>query len=127
MADNVHGKNSGFDVDYYKQHVPLEKYVEAIKNSSEGDDSAYGRLIWCSKSYEWNAEDEVRLLALAKNDYVSYPEEWLTGILIGSKCPSHRIDLLLKSIASWKKKPKIFKETPERSSTIKIYYRLLAK
>ncbi|KAF0144607.1 MAG: hypothetical protein FD156_1621 [Nitrospirae bacterium] len=125
FRDDASGDFRGFDIDYYEQPIPLKKYVDAIKNTSEGDKTAYARLIWCSKSDEWSGEDEVRLFSTKK--YMSYPEEILTGISIGSECPSHRIDLLLKSISSWKKKPKVFKEAPERSSLIKIYFSLLAK
>lgn len=114
-----------FDIDYYKQPIPLKKYVDAIKKTAEDDETAFAQLTWCSKSDEWSGEDEVR--SISRNKYNEYPEEMLTGILIGSECPSHRIVLLLKSISSWKKKPKIFKEAPERSSLIKRYFSLLTK
>jgi hypothetical protein len=120
-----HFRDRGFDIDYYKQPIPLKKYVDAFKNTLEGDETAYARLIWCSKSDEWSGEKEVRLFS--KNKYNEYPEEMLSGILIGSECSSLRIDLLRKSISSLKKKPKIFKEAPERSSLIKRYFSLLAK
>lgn len=110
-----------FDINYYDHSIPLKKYVEAINNTSSGDDiSAYARLILCSKSSEWSGENEVRLFS--QNKYLSYPEEILTGILFGIKCPSNRVNLLLNSISSWNKKPKLFKEVPAGSSSIKMNF-----
>jgi len=122
MFDAVSGTFRGFDVDYYSKPITLRCYVESIENSLKGDNLAFVRLIYCSKSYEWTHEEEVRFFS--KNIYMPYPEEMLKGILLGSECPSHWEDMIYKAVSTWRSKPKIFKEDAQRSS-IKIYFRLV--
>jgi hypothetical protein len=119
MFDND-ASHKGFDVEYYKRPIPLNRYVEAMEETERGDDTAFSRLTYCSKSYEWASEDEIRFFSL--DPYLTYPEEMLTGILLGSESPSHLQDLINTVLSGWSSKPRVFKEDPSISS-IKLCFR----
>lgn len=115
------GTYKGFDVEYYRRPIPLQRYVRAMEETEKGDNKAFGRLIYCSKSHEWASEDEVRILS--QETHLTYPEEMLTGILLGSDSPSHSLDMLYTVLSTWPLRPKIFKE--DRSvSSIKLCFKL---
>lgn len=122
MFDIVSETFKGFDVDYYSKHIPLKRYLTAIHETLNGDDHAFSRFMFCSKSIEWKQEEEIRFFS--NNTYVSYPEEMVTGILFGSDCPSYRIDMVAKVLSSWNEKPKLYKED-ESQKLIKIYFKLI--
>lgn len=122
MFDVESGTFKGFDVDYYSKHITLKRYVDSIKETLQGDDLAFSRFMYCSKSIEWAQEEEIRFFS--NDTYMPYPEKMLTGILLGSNCPSHWEDLVYKVLSSWINKPKIYKEDVKKSS-IKMYFRQL--
>lgn len=122
MFDADSGTFKGFEVDYYSKHIKLKRYVDTMKETLQGDDLAFSRLMYCSKSIEWAQEEEVRFFS--NNTYISYPEKMLTGILLGSHSPSYWEDLVHKVISSWVNKPKIYKADMKKSS-IKMYFKLL--
>ena len=110
----------GFEVKYYRQPVPLKRYVEAMEQAENGDDAAFARLNYCLKSYEWTAEDEVRFFSQKR--YVTYPETMLTGILFGSECSIHWQHHIHTALSKWISKPIFFKEDSSISS-IKLCFR----
>lgn len=114
------GSIKGFEVDYYRQPIPLRRYVEAMEATKDGDNTAFGRLILCSKSYEWEPEKEVRFFSQKR--YVPYPETMLTGILFGSECSIHWQYHIYTALSTWTSKPKFFKEDSSISS-MKLRFR----
>ena len=122
MFDVNSGTFRGFAVDYYSNHISLKRYLEAIKQTLNGDDLAFSRFMYCLKSIEWEQEEEIRFFS--NHTYMAYPEKMLTGILLGSNCPQYREDLVHKVLTSWNDKPKIYKEDVDHSS-IKIYFKLV--
>jgi len=111
----------GFEVDYYRQPIPLKRYVESMEDSLRCDPLAFARLIYCSKSHEWASEEEVRFFS--QKTYATYPEAMLTGILFGGECPRHWQDLTYKLLSMWVSKPRIFKEDGSVSS-VKLCFRI---
>jgi hypothetical protein len=122
MLDVKSGTFKGFSVDYYSKHISLKRYVDSMKEALQGDDLAFSRFMYCSKSIEWAQEEEIRFFS--NDTYMRYPEKMLTGILLGSNCPSHLEDLVHKVLSSWINKPKIYKEDVSKSS-IKMYFKLV--
>jgi Protein of unknown function (DUF2971) len=114
MSDADTGDFKGFDVEYYSNHINLKRYVDTIKETLKGDDLAFSRLMYCTKSIEWAQEEEVRFFS--NNTYVSFPEEMLTGILLGSQSPSLWKKLFNKVLLNWTSKPKLFQEDVKKSS-----------
>jgi len=114
MADYSSGEFRAFDVDYYSRPFSLKKYVESMEHSLKGDLMAFAQLVYCSKSYEWSNEQEVRFFS--RKEYVTYPDNMLTGILFGSECPFLWKNLIHQSISSWKTKPRIFREESNQTS-----------
>ncbi|MGD0235358.1 MAG: DUF2971 domain-containing protein [Syntrophorhabdales bacterium] len=114
MLDHESGAYRGFNVEYYCRPISLRHYVEAMEGSLEGDPLAFARLTYCSKSQEWAGEEEVRFFS--QSTYVSYPEEMLTGILLGSECPTHWQDIVYTLLSTWNSKPKVFREDGSISS-----------
>ena len=117
------GSFKGFEVDYYRQPIPLRRYVEAMEATENGDNVAFARLILCSKSYEWQTEEEMRFFSRKK--YVPYSETMLTGILFGSECTVHWQDRISTALSTWTSKPKFFKEDSSITSP-KLCFKLLA-
>ena len=120
MQDDV-GLSEGFEVEYFRQPIPLRRHVVAMEATIDGDNVAFARLILCSKSYEWRTEEEVRFFS--RNTYVPYSEEMLTGILLGSECPVHWQDHIYGALSTWSSRPTVFKEDSSISS-IKLCFRL---
>jgi hypothetical protein len=115
------GSIKGFEVDYYRQPIPLRRYVESMEATKDGDNTAFARLILCSKSYEWETEEELRFFS--RKRYVPYSETMLTGILFGSECSVHWEDHIYTALSTWASKPKFFREDSSISS-MKLCFRL---
>ena len=122
MFDVGSGTFKGSDVDYYSKHISLKRYVEAEQETLHGDDLAFSRFMYCSKSIEWAQEEEIRFFS--NDTYMPYPEKMLTGILLGSNCPPYRKDLIHKVLSNWNDKPKLYKED-DTQSFIKNYFKLV--
>jgi len=117
---DVDGSYKGFHVEYYRRRIPLKRYVKAIEASLRTDPLAFARLIYCSKSHEWNSEQEVRIFS--HEPYLTYPEEMLTGVLLGSECGVDWENQISAAFSSWASKPKLFRE--DRSiSSVKLCFR----
>lgn len=119
MLDND-ASYRGFDVEYYRQHIHLKRYVEAMEETMRGDDAVFARLNYCSKSYEWASEEEVRIFS--QKTYLNYPETMLSGILFGSKCSVHWQEHIHSALDKWTSKPLFFKEDSSISS-IKLCFK----
>lgn len=113
----------GFDVEYFDKPIPLERYVKAMEETESGDEIAFSRLIFCTKSAEWQSEKEVRFFS--RDKYITYPEEMLTGIIFGSECSVHWRDHIYTALSEWSIKPAFFQEDSSISST-KICFRRLS-
>ena len=113
----------GFDVEYYDKPIPLERYIKAMEETESGDEAAFARLIYCTKSDEWESEKEVRFFSHEK--FITYPEAMLTGIIFGSECSVHWQDHINTVLSSWSSKPSFFKEDSSISTT-KLCFRRLA-
>jgi|GEM_PF-1811635 len=114
MYDNG-ASYGGFNVEYYRRPIPLKRYVKAMEETERGDITAFARLIYCSKSYEWQTEEEVRFFSQKR--YVPYSETMLTGILFGSESTVHWQDHIYTALSKWASKPIFFKEDGSISST----------
>lgn len=113
----------GFDVEYYDKPIPLERYVKAMEDTESGDDVAFARLIYCTKSSEWRSEKEVRFFS--RDKFMTYPEAMLTGIIFGSECSVHWRDHIYTALSEWSSRPVFFQEDSTISST-KLCFRKLA-
>ena len=122
MFDVDSGTFKGFEVDYYAKHISLKRYLKAMNETLSGDDAAFSRFMYCSKSVEWAQEDEIRFFS--NHSYMNYPERMLAGILLGSNCPSYREDLIRTVLSNWDEKPKVYKEDVSKSF-IKMYFKLI--
>lgn len=123
MYDGDSGDFKGFNVDYYPKRIKLNRYVSAMKETLEGDDLAFSRFMYCLKSIEWEHEQEIRFFS--NNIYVPFPNQMLSGILLGSKCTDQWEAKIREALSSWSVLPKIYKENPEKSS-VKIYFNLMS-
>lgn len=122
MVDNEESYK-GFDVEYYGKPIPLERYVKAMEETEAGDETAFARLIFCTKSDEWKSEEEVRFFSREK--FRTYPEEMLTGIILGSECPAHWQGHIFDAVSEWNTRPAFFQEDSSISST-KLCFRRMA-
>jgi len=114
----------GFDVEYYDKPIPLERYVKAMEQTESGDEAAFGRLIYLTKSSDWTSEKEVRFLS--REIYMAFPETMLTGIIFGSECSVHWRDHIYTALSAWSTRPSLFKEDSSISS-IKLCFKRLGK
>lgn len=112
----------GVEVEYYTNHINLKRYVNTIKEAEEGDNQAFLRLMFCTKSIEWAQEEEVRFFS--RNTYVPFREEALTGILFGSQSPSHCKSLFIKVLSDWTNIPKLYQEDVKKSS-VRMHFKQL--
>lgn len=113
---------SGFEVQYYPNHISLKRYVDAMEEVLTGDPGAFARLIYLSKSEEWKSEDEVRFFS--ENEYVDYDETMLAGILFGAECSTQCLDRTRALLSTWVSQPTLFQEDSSVSS-VRLYFRRL--
>lgn len=121
MADGQSGDSKHFTVNYYDKPISLRQYTQIFKAGLKNP-LEYAKFQYCSKSREWAGEDEIRFFS--KNEYVSFEEKMLTGVIFGLKTPPNLINDFKEVIRGWNQKPKLFIESEAQASHKQIFKKI---
>lgn len=117
LLDQRSGDYKGHDVTYTPSSVTIEEWVCALKRAFEHNDSfEMARLMYTTKTSDWQSENEERFFSSLGTPYVSFDESTLSGIILGDRCSAWLVRRILDSLGRWRKPPRLFRASIERSS-----------
>lgn len=116
LNDAATGQFRGKEVCYNLGALEVNDYLDSLEKGIQGDAMAMTRMIYSTKSKEWEFEDEVRFFTKQTRRYVSFDEESLSGIIMGAKCSVSFRKIVSRAISRWKIKPKLYQVSVEKST-----------
>lgn len=107
----------GFDVNYAPSAVDVKDYVYAFDRIYKHDDDfELVRLFNCTKTSDWEKEEEVRFFSKKDDNYISFDEPALTKIIFGDNCEKKLIRKVMVELEKWQHKPRLFRTSILKSS-----------
>lgn len=117
----------GQPVNYLEGQIGVKKYVDAFDRYEKGDVLSMARLIYTTKTKHWKGEDEVRFFTDSAQEYVSFDESTLAGIIFGDKCSSGLVREVRDELSKWHQRPRFQLRPPLTNSglvdTMALYKR----
>lgn len=117
LHDEASGEFRGQTVAYAPGAIGVEEYVRAMEIYwKSGDALAMARLIYATKTRDWERESEVRFFSKENCQYLPFDELALTGIVFGDGCSKDLIHRMLDLLTGWHQPPRLFQSSSRRST-----------
>lgn len=113
LPEKISGEFKGRKVWYPKHRIGLKDHVKFMEDYFINNDKLAMAWPYRTKGYEWRGEEEIRFLT--DRQFLGFPENALTGIILGDRCPKEFEERLMTAANKWTNTPRFFKVSISKS------------